>query len=94
MKSQKEIQSPPPPPPPPSSITRGRKLFLSLLEDDLDAAWLQRGVEEVHSHHIAEFDFSPVPEGVPEGGPPPVDDPPPEGGPPPPAAPEEAPASK
>ena len=48
-----------------------------------DAAWIQRGVEDVHSYHIAEFDLSRVPEGVPDS------DPPPELvlGPPPPAAP-------
>ena len=59
-----------------SLITRGRKKFLSLLKDDLEEAWTQRGIEEVHSYHIAEFDLSRVPEGVPGGDPPPVVDPP------------------
>ena len=67
----------------------------------MDAAWIQRGIEEVHSHRIAEFYFSLVPEGVPqddpdfslvpEGDPPPEDGPPQEDGSPPPAAPAETP---
>ena len=52
-------------------------------DDDEDAACIQRGIDEVLSCHIAEFDLSGVPEGVSKSDPPPELD----LGPPPPAAP-------
>ena len=52
-----------------------------------DAAWIQQGIEEVLSYHIAEFDWTRVPEGVPADQPPPEGDPPPADAPPPLAAP-------
>ena len=56
-----------------------------------DAAWIQQGIEEVLSYHIAECDWARVPVGVPADDHPPEGDPPPEDAPPPPAAPAETP---